>query len=146
MTESVSVSTAIRLTEMVVSSKVLTYDRDELAKQGTDDLHPVKFMVKTYSLLREKVPEARYYSIALGYDVYHHLTLEEDSEFYSLLDPVARHERILQGELGTVWGASVYTPAVCPALRSAVPDNVIAVGAYDEQGNLLRSASVHLER
>lgn len=146
MTDNAFVATAIRLTEMVVSAKVLTYDKEQLAKEGSDDLHPVKFLTQTYTLVREKVPEARSYSIAIGYDVYHHLTLDEDSDFFKLLDLVASHESMMKGEIGTIFGAPVYTPAFSPALRSAVPDDVIAVGAYDQSGNLIRSASVRLER
>lgn len=140
------VATAIRLTEMVVSAKVLSYDKEQLAKQGSDDLHPVKFMTQTYSLVKEKVPEATTYSIALGYDVYHHITMDEDSEFFKLIDPVASHEAMMGGEVGTIFGAPVYTPAFSPSLRSAIPDDVIAVGAYDTSGNLIRSALIRLER
>jgi|GEM_PF-6506729 len=146
MNDSAFVSTAIRLTEMVVSSKRLTYDKEQMATEGVDDLHPFKFMTQTYTLVREKVPEAKSYAIAIGYDVYHHLTMGDSPEFLAVLDPVARHSRLKDGELGRIFGADVFTSATNPALRNAVPDDVIAVGAYDQDGNLIRSASVRLER
>lgn len=146
MSNTAFVATAIRLTELVATAKVLSYDKDQLAKEGTDDLHPFKFMTQTYTMLRQRVPEAKSYTIALGYDVYHHLTMGENSEFISVLDPVATHARLKDGELGTIFGAEVFTSATNPSLRSAVPDDVIAVGAYDKSGNLILSASIRLER
>lgn len=146
MSETSFVETAIRLTELVVCAKTLSYDKEKLAKEGVDDLHPFKFLTQTYTMLRQKVPEAKSYTIALGYDVYHHMTMGEDSEFISVLDPVALHSRLKEGELGTIFGATVFTSAANPSLRSAVPDDVIAVGAYDTGGNLILSASIRLER